>query len=144
MSEKPKTFFENEVDRIYREGSFRPEQYVQIRQSKAFMEKSYSDKIELNDLAKEAFMSRFHYVRIFQRMYGLTPRAYLRDLRISKAKTLIKQGLPITQVCFDVGYESVTTFSSVFKKCTGYTPREYQRIHKQQDTLNTHIQNKSD
>ncbi len=133
MSEKPKTFFENEVDRIYREGSFRPEQYVQIRQSKAFMEKCYSDKIELNDLAKEAFMSRFHYVRIFQRMYGLTPRAYLRDLRISKAKTLIKQGLPITQVCFDVGYESVTTFSSVFKKCTGYTPREYQRIHKQQD-----------
>ena len=90
MSEKPKTFFESELDRIYSEGSFRPEQYVQIRQSKAFMEKSYPDKIELNDLAKESFMSRFHYIRIFQRMYGLTPRAYLRDLRISKAKALIK------------------------------------------------------
>lgn len=94
------------------------------------MEKFYADRVELNDLAKAALMSRFHYVRIFQQMYGLTPRAYLRDLRISKAKGLIRNGLSITQVCFEIGYESVSTFSTVFKKCTGYTPREYQRIHK--------------
>ncbi len=93
------------------------------------MEKFYSERVELNDLAKAAFMSRFHYVRVFQRVYGLTPRAYLRDLRISKAKTLIRKGLSVTQVCFDIGYESVPTFSSVFKKCTGYTPREYRRLH---------------
>ena len=68
MSKKPKTYFENELDRIYREIPFRPEQYVQVRQSKAFMEEFYSDRVELNDLAKAAFMSRFHYVRIFQRM----------------------------------------------------------------------------
>ncbi|WP_207802635.1 helix-turn-helix transcriptional regulator [Motiliproteus coralliicola] len=92
------------------------------------MEKFYSDKVELDDLAEAACISRFHYVRIFQRVYGLTPRAYLRDLRISKAKELIKQGTPITQTCFDVGYESVPTFSSVFKKCTGHTPTAYQRL----------------
>jgi len=100
-----------------------------LRKSKDLMEKFYSDKVELDDLAKAAFMSRFHYVRIFKSMYGLTPRAYLRDLRISRAKVLIKQGLPITQVCFDVGYESATTFSSVFKKCKSYTPSEYQGLH---------------
>ena len=130
MSEKPKTFYEREVDRLYRKKLFRPEQYVQVRQSKAFMEKYYAERIELNDLAKAAFMSRFHYVRMFQRMYGLTPRNYLRDLRISKAKKLINNGVSITQVCFDVGYESLPTFSAVFKKCTGYTPREYRRLHK--------------
>ncbi|WDD99937.1 helix-turn-helix transcriptional regulator [Thalassomonas actiniarum] len=129
MSKKSKTYFESELDRIYSENSLRPEQYVQVRQSKAFMEKFYSDRVELNDLAKAAFMSRFHYVRMFQRVYGLTPRAYLRDLRISKAKSLIRRGLSVTQVCFDIGYESVSTFSSVFKKCTGYTPREYRRLH---------------
>lgn len=129
-SKKSKTFFESELDRIYREDSLRPEHYVQVRQSKAFMEKYYADKVELDDLAEAAFMSRFHYVRMFQRMYGLTPRAYLRDLRITKAKKLIKEGLPITQICLEVGYESVPTFSSVFKKCTGYTPREYQQLHK--------------
>ncbi|WP_281558312.1 helix-turn-helix transcriptional regulator [Thalassomonas sp. RHCl1] len=129
MSKKSKTYFESELDRIYSDNSLRPEQYVQVRQSKAFMEKFYSERVELNDLAKAAFMSRFHYVRVFQRVYGLTPRAYLRDLRISKAKTLIRKGLSVTQVCFDIGYESVPTFSSVFKKCTGYTPREYRRLH---------------
>lgn len=130
MSNKDKTFFEQEIERIYDELSLRPEHYVQVRQSKAFMQNYYSQKIELNDLAKEAFMSRFHYVRMFQRMYGLTPRTYLRDLRISKAKQLLACGTPVTQVCFDVGYESLPTFSSVFKKCTGYTPREYYQLHK--------------
>lgn len=129
MSDKPKSLFESEIDRIYSEDALRPEQYAQVRQSKAFMEQFYAEKIELDDLAKAACMSRFHYVRMFQRMYGLTPRAYLRDLRISKSKLLIQQGLSITQVCLDVGYSSMPTFSSVFKKCTGYSPREYQRLH---------------
>ena len=130
MSENSKTYFESEVDRLYGEELFRPELYVQVRQSRAFMEKYHTEKIKLNDLAVAAFMSRFHYVRMFQRMYGLTPRCYLRDLRISNAKKLLKEGLSITQVCFDVGYESLPTFSAVFKKCTGYTPSEYQRIQK--------------
>ncbi|MBU2885611.1 helix-turn-helix transcriptional regulator [Gilvimarinus agarilyticus] len=130
MSENSKTYFKSEVDRLYGEELFRPELYVQVRQSRDFMEKYHTEKIKLNDLAAAAFMSRFHYVRIFQRMYGLTPRCYLRDFRISNAKKLLKKGLPITQVCFDVGYESLPTFSAVFKKCTGYTPSEYQRIQK--------------
>ncbi len=130
MPKQPQTFFESELDRIYSEETFRPEQYNQVRQSKAFMEQFYTDNIKLYDLAQAALMSRFHYVRIFQRMYGLTPRAYLRDLRISNAKQLIKKGVAITQVCLDVGYESLPTFSSVFKKCTGYTPRAYQELHK--------------
>jgi AraC-like DNA-binding protein len=130
MPNRPKTFFESELERIYSEIPLRPEHYLQVRQSKVFMEKFYTSKISLHDLAKAAFMSRFHYVRIFQRMYGLTPRTYLRDLRISKAKTLIKKGIPITQACYDVGYESLPTFSSVFKKCTGYSPKNYQQLHK--------------
>ena len=88
------------------------------------MDTQYSEPLELDDLAKAACMSRFHFVRIFQHMYGLTPRVYLRDLRIAKAKNLIKTGMPVTQVCLDVGYQSMPTFSSVFKKCTGYTPRD--------------------
>lgn len=129
MVEKAKTYYEREVDRIYIEGPCRPEQYTQVRQSRAFMDQHYAEKIELNDLAAAACMSRFHYVRVFQQIYGLTPRLYLRDLRIAKAKTLLMAGLPVTQVCLDVGYESLPTFSAAFRKCTGYTPRAYRRIH---------------
>jgi len=94
------------------------------------MEKYYSEKIELAKIAEKAFMSHFHYVRIFQKIYGMTPRQYLRDLRISKAKKLLKKGLSVTTVCYEVGYESIQTFSIVFKRGTGYSPKEYQKINK--------------
>ena len=93
------------------------------------MEKYYSDKIELDQIAAAAFMSRFHYIRIFQQVYGMTPRQYLRDLRIKKAKELLKKGHSVTQVCFDVGYDSLPTFSKVFKRGTGYSPREYRQLN---------------
>ena len=130
MQNKPKTYYEQELERIAEE-HFLPEyQYVQIRQSKAFIEKYHSEKIELEEMAAVAFMSRFHYIRIFQQVYGVTPRQYLRDLRISKAKELLKKGLPVTQVCYDVGYESLQTFSSTFKRGTGYSPKAYQKMNK--------------
>ena len=103
--------------------------YKQIRQSKKFMEKFYSEKIELENIARAACMSRFHFIRLFQLVYGTTPRQYLKDLRINKAKGLIKQGIPVTRVCIEVGYESLPTFSNAFKKGTGLSPREYQSLY---------------
>lgn len=131
MPEKPKSFYESAVDCLNDEVLSRPYQYQYIRQSRSFTLKNFSSQLALNDLAKSAFMSRFHYVQIFQQIYGMTPRAYLRDVRISKAKSLLIQGLTVTQVCFNVGYESVSTFSSVFKKCVGCTPKQYARDNHQ-------------
>jgi AraC-like DNA-binding protein len=103
--------------------------YVYVRQSKAFMEKYYGDKIELDKIAAAAFMSRFHYIRIFQQVYGRTPRQYLQDIRVEKAKELLRKGYPATQVCYSVGYESLPTFSNIFKRGTGYSPSAYQKLH---------------
>lgn len=89
------------------------------------MEKYHADRIDSGEMAAAACMSRFHYIRTFRRIYGVTPRQYLRDLRIAKAKALLKKGLPVTQVCLDVGYESLATFSRSFRRCTGHSPREY-------------------
>jgi AraC-like DNA-binding protein len=125
-----KSYFEQELDRIIKE-HFLPEYYyVQVRQSRSFMEKYLSNKIELETIASSAFMSRFHFIRIFKKVYGLSPRQYLRDLRINKGKELIKQGLNISQVCVEVGYDSLPTFSTAFKKATGYSPKEYQQLNK--------------
>ncbi|WP_337330346.1 helix-turn-helix transcriptional regulator [Chryseolinea sp. T2] len=104
--------------------------YVQIRQSKQFMEKFLSEKIELGDIASSSFMSRFHYTRIFKKVYGVSPRQFLRDLRIDKAKELLKQGTEISQVCCDVGYDSLPTFCNAFKKGTGHSMKEYQLLNK--------------
>ena len=129
MASTPKTFYEQEIDRLYNDIATPERHYALIRQSKAFMEKHYAQKLDLDDLAQAAFMSRFHYVRIFKQLYGLTPRNYLRDMRITKAKELLKQGHSITDICADVGYVSLSTFSNTFKKSTGYSPREFREFH---------------
>jgi AraC-like DNA-binding protein len=129
MTQLSKTFFEQEVDRIIKEHGLPEHYYTYVRQSKAFMEKYHADKIGLDKIAAAAFMSRFHYIRIFQQVYGRTPRQFLRDLRIEKAKVLLKQGLSVTDVCTDIGYDSLPTFSKVFKRGTGYSPKSYQQVN---------------
>jgi AraC-like DNA-binding protein len=129
MTQLNKTFFEQEVDRIMKEHALPQHYYTYIRHSKAFMEKYHADKIELDRIAAAAFMSRFHYIRIFQRVYGRTPRQFLQDLRIEKAKELLKQGLSVTDVCIAVGYDSLPTFSRIFKRGTGHSPKSYQQIN---------------
>ena len=129
MTDQKKTYYEREVERVFKENPLQRYHYVQIRQSKAFMDEYYSGRIDLKDMAAKASMSRFHFIRIFQRIYGVTPRQYLRDIRISKAKELLKDGFSVTQTCFEVGYESITTFSSAFKRGTGYTPKKYQMMN---------------
>jgi AraC-like DNA-binding protein len=130
MTPVTKTYFELQLDRLVKEHYLPGYYYVQVRQSKSFMEKYLSERIELEKIASTAFMSRFHYIRIFKRVYGLSPRQYLRDLRLNKGKELLKQGLNISQVCFDVGYDSLPTFCNAFKKATGYSPKEYQNLNK--------------
>jgi AraC-like DNA-binding protein len=130
MTPVTKTYFELQLDRLVKEHYLPEYYYVQVRQSKSFMEKYLSEKIELEKIASTAFMSRFHYIRIFKRVYGLSPRQYLKGLRLDKGKELLKQGLNISQVCFDVGYDSLPTFCNAFKKATGYSPREYQNLNK--------------
>lgn len=124
-----KTFYEQEIERISAEHGLPEYQYEQVRKSKKFMEDRYSEKINLEGLAQEACMSRFHFIRIFRLVYGMTPRQYLRDVRILKAKELLKNGISVSQACLEVGYESLSTFSAVFKRGTGYTPRAYRKHH---------------
>ena len=94
------------------------------------MEKHLATKIEVENIACAAFMSRFHFIRMFKQAYGITPRQYLRDLRLSKAKELLKQGVSVTQVCFEVGYSSLPTFSNAFKRSMGCSPLVYQKMNK--------------
>jgi AraC-like DNA-binding protein len=130
MTPVTKTYFELQLDRLVKEHYLPEYYYVQVRQSKSFMEKYLSEKIELEKIASTAFMSRFHYIRIFKRVYGLSPRQYLKGLRLNKGKELLKLGFNISQVCFEVGYDSLPTFCNAFKKATGYSPREYQNLNK--------------
>ena len=130
MTRSTKTYFQHQLEQLVKEHYLPEYYYVQVRQSRSFMEKYLSEKIELEKIASTAFMSRFHYARIFKRVYGLSPRQYLRDLRINKGRELLKQGRTISEVCCEVGYDSLPTFCNAFKKATGYSPGEYQTLNK--------------
>jgi len=109
--------------------------YKRIVKAKLFIDNHYAENIDLNNIAHEAYFSKFHFVRLFKSIYGKTPHLYLTAVRINKAKELLKKNLPILDACLLVGFDSPTSFTAVFKKITGSTPSAFQngqKIKKQQ------------
>lgn len=101
--------------------------YRRIVQAKLFMDTHFADNINLDMIADEAYFSRFHFIRLFKMVYGKTPHQYLSTVRIENAKLLLQTNLTIADVCFSVGFESVSSFSGLFKRVTSKTPSVYQQ-----------------
>ncbi|MEM9024474.1 MAG: helix-turn-helix transcriptional regulator, partial [Bacteroidota bacterium] len=87
---------------------------------------NYDQALNLDAMSRALFVSKFHLIRLFKRHYGLTPRQYLIDTRLAKAKEHLAMGLSVTETCFAVGFESVGSFSTLFKAKTGKSPGAYQ------------------
>lgn len=101
--------------------------YRRVVQAKLFIDEHYSDAIDLDNIANKAFFSKFHFIRLFKSIYEKTPNQYLVQVRMENAKRLLGEGLPIPDVCYGVGFESISSFSGLFKKLFGTTPAFYQR-----------------
>ena len=126
----PGTFYQQQLEKIKQE-CFSPEYlYVRIRQSKLFIDNHFNQNIDLAQISESAQFSKYHFLRNFKRVYGLTPRQYLRDVRMQAAKKLLKTKLSVSEVCYSVGYDSLSTFSRAFKKGTGMSPMAYQQQNK--------------
>ena len=105
--------------------------YRRIVYAKIFIDNHFAEKIDLDNIADEAFFSKFHFIRLFNHIYKNTPHQYLSFTRIEKAKQLLASGMPAAQVCYAVGFESVSSFSGLFKRMSGQTPSAYQ-LHQRQ------------
>ena len=104
--------------------------YKRIVQAKLFIDSNFSDNIDLNNIADEAYFSKFHFIRLFKMSYGYTPHQYLIRVRIENAKELLQKEMHVTEVCFSVGFDSLGSFSSLFKRYTKLSPSGYQRQYK--------------
>jgi AraC-like DNA-binding protein len=80
------------------------------------MDSYYAESLSLNELAEQAFVSKFHFVRLFKRVYGKSPFEYLKEVRMNMAKQCLRQKLSVSDTCFSIGYQSLSTFSGEFKK----------------------------
>src|SRR6516164_4291898 len=86
----------------------------------------YSDRVTLDKAAKQACLSPFHFNRLFTRVFGETPHEFLTRVRVEEAKKLLLAGdRSITDICFDVGYLSLGSFSARFRSLTGFSPSAF-------------------
>jgi AraC-like DNA-binding protein len=99
--------------------------YRRLVQAKIFIDTHYADPIDLDNIADEAYFSKFHFIRKFKNIYRKTPHQYLVIVRIEKAMELLKADLPVSDVCYAVGFESVSSFSRLFKRVIGSTPSAF-------------------
>lgn len=105
--------------------------YRRIVYAKLFIDEHYAEKIDLDNIANEAFFSKFHFIRLFYTLYKKTPHQYLSYTRIEKARQLLLSDISVSQSCYAVGFESVSSFTGLFKRLTGQTPSAYQKEQQQ-------------
>lgn len=96
--------------------------------AKLYMDDNFHERISLEGISERAFFSRFHFHRLFCRVYRKTPHQYLTRKRLHKAQELLQQEMAVTEVCNEVGFESIGSFSVLFKKETGMAPMMYRNM----------------
>jgi len=102
--------------------------YKRIVTAKVYIDENYHDSIDLEEISQQAFLSRFHFHRLFTKIYRRTPHQYLTRKRLDKAKDLLSENKPVTDVCNEVGFESIGSFSVLFKKEIGFAPTYYRNM----------------
>lgn len=102
------------------------ELYRRLEQSRDYLHARFETAVSLDDVATAIHLSPFHFARSFKRLYGITPHAYLTNLRLERAKTLLRaSNQSVTDICLAVGFHSLGSFSSLFQKRIGLSPTAY-------------------
>ncbi|NKY48610.1 helix-turn-helix transcriptional regulator [Nocardia vermiculata] len=99
-----------------------------LRRVRDRIDREYAKPLDVEALAREVHMSAGHLSRQFRLAYGESPYGYLMTRRIERAMALLRRGdLSVTDVCFEVGCQSLGTFSTRFTELVGVSPSVYRR-----------------
>jgi AraC-like DNA-binding protein len=100
-----------------------PEVLERLNRARKFIDLCYDLPLNLDEISSHACFSRYHFLRLFRQAFNKTPHQYLIDRRIERAKELLSRNdLRVTDVCFEVGFQSLGSFSSLFHKSVGHPP----------------------
>src|SRR5437588_6866510 len=93
-----------------------------------FLLSSWDHRLKLNDVARQACLSPYHFHRAFTRFFGKTPHHFLSDYRLERAAAQLRRTeRSVTELSSDCGFESLPSFSNLFQRRYGISPREYRR-----------------
>lgn len=97
-----------------------------LGRAREFIDHCYDHPLSLDQISEKACFSRYHFLRLFRQAFNKTPHQYLIERRIEKAKELLGDDeLRVTDVCFEVGFQSLGSFSTLFHKTVGQAPVTY-------------------
>jgi AraC-like DNA-binding protein len=108
--------------------STREELYRRLHRARDYLEACLSKPLDLEEVARVANLSPFHFHRSFKGLFGQTPARCLTQTRMERAKHLLAStDLPVIAICHEVGYESLGSFTALFRRHTGLPPGAYRR-----------------
>jgi AraC family transcriptional regulator len=99
-----------------------------LRRVQLFVEANLGRTIHLADLARRAGLSLHHFARAFKMSAGMTPRAFVEERRIERARQLITESdRSLADIAVECGFGTQSRLTTTFKRRTGFTPAEYRR-----------------
>ncbi len=99
-----------------------------LRRAREFLSEDLTVHITLDDAARVAGFSRYHFLRVFKNATGLPPHVYRTQRRVEAARALLRKGLSFSEVALRTGFSDQSHFGNTFKKYTGATPGQYLRL----------------
>ena len=104
------------------------EQNRRLLRARDAMDRTYAQPLDIATLARVAHVSEAHFIRTFRRTFGETPHRYLQRRRVERAMFLLRAtDRSVTEICLDVGFNSLGTFSRTFSAVVGEPPTAYRR-----------------
>jgi AraC-like DNA-binding protein len=104
-----------------------PRAFLQLCRARDLLADVRSSDVSIAEAAREASLSPFHFIRRFEAAFGETPHQFRTRERLAAAQRLLARGRSVTDVCLDVGFSSLGSFSALFARRVGTSPARYQR-----------------
>lgn len=101
-----------------------------LLRARDLMDRAYAEPLDVRSIAAAAYLSEAHFTRSFRAAFGETPHRYLQRRRVERAMFLLRDTeRSVTDICFDVGFTSLGTFSRTFRDIVGDPPTDYRAGH---------------
>ena len=105
------------------------DRFRRLLRARDYLAQSAGQSMTVEDAARVAHLSKFHFLRLYEQAFGESPVDFLTRQRMDRARQILRGGsLTVTETCLEVGYQSLGTFSSRFKRFAGVAPSEYRRM----------------
>jgi AraC-like DNA-binding protein len=101
-----------------------------LLRARDLVDSRYAEPLDLRRLAREAHVSPRHFSRSFRRVFGETPYQYLLTRRLERARHLLRTTeMPVAEICLEVGFTSVGSFTTTFRRHVGVSPTTFRKAY---------------